>query len=70
MLYNKKRQKPNKTSYCMNCVYFNKRMKQCEGIGINCFIYDPKSRTVIDPITKLPIKIKTSDNGNIKGEMK
>ena len=57
MLYNKDLKKPNKTSYCMKCKHFNRAKKQCEGIGKTCFLYDPKTKTVIDPITKLPIKI-------------
>ena len=57
MLYNAKQKKPNKTSYCITCEHFNSVKKQCNGIGKNCFLYDPKTKTVIDPITKLPIKI-------------
>ncbi len=57
MLYNAKQKKPNKTSYCITCEYFDRVKKQCNGIGKNCFLYDPKTKTVIDPITKLPIKI-------------
>lgn len=57
MLYNINEKKQNKTSYCIVCKYFNKVEKQCKGIGKNCFLYDPKTKTVIDPITKLPIKI-------------
>ena len=57
MLDNKAKGKENKTSYCITCKYFDKVEKKCNGIGKNCFIYDPKTKTVIDPITKLPIKI-------------
>lgn len=57
MLFNKELNKQNKTSFCTKCKYFNTVKKQCNGIGKNCFLYDPKTKTVIDPITKLPIKI-------------
>ena len=57
MLFNIERNKVNKTGYCIGCKHFDRAKKQCEGIGKTCFLYDPKTKTVIDPITKLPIKI-------------
>lgn len=58
MLYNKERGRAKATSDCFTCKYFNQVKKRCEGIGKNCFEYDPKTMTVYDPITKMPIKIK------------
>jgi hypothetical protein len=58
MLYNIKLKKVKKSSDCITCLYFDKKKKKCNGIGKNCFEYDPKTRTAIDPITKLPIKFE------------
>ena len=41
----------------MTCPYFDKEKKKCNGLGKTCFEYDPKTKTVIDPITKLAIRI-------------
>lgn len=58
MLYNKEKQKVKTNIDCLTCKYFDKQAKKCLGIGKNCFEYDEKSMTAIDPITKLPIKLK------------
>ena len=34
-----------------------KKKKKCNGIGKCCFEFDPKTKTAIDPITKMPIKL-------------
>jgi hypothetical protein len=57
MLYNKELKKVQSNSDCITCKYFDKNKKKCNGIGKNCFEYDLKTKTAIDPITKLPIKI-------------
>ena len=57
MLYNKDLKKVQASSHCITCPHFDKKNKKCNGIGKNCFEYDPKTRTAIDPITKLPIKL-------------
>ena len=57
MLYNKQLNKVQTNIDCLQCEYFDKRRKKCCGIGKNCFEFDPKTRTAIDPITKLPIKL-------------
>lgn len=57
MLYNKNKKKVQKSVDCLTCKYYNHRLKKCEGIGKNCFEYDEKTRTAIDPITRLPIKL-------------
>lgn len=41
---------------CQTCEFFDKKKKRCNGIGKNCFEFDPKTRTAFDPITHLPIK--------------
>lgn len=58
MLYNKSKNNIQQTTDCLSCPYFDKYRKECiGGIGKNCFEYDPKTKTAIDPITKLPIKL-------------
>lgn len=57
MLWNKELTKVKTSVDCQTCCYFDKTLKKCNGIGKNCFEYDPKTKTCIDPITKLPIKI-------------
>ena len=56
MLYNKDLKKIQATKQCMSCELFDKKRKKCNGIGKICFEYDEKTQTVIDPITRLPIK--------------
>lgn len=58
MLFNKKLNKPQKPTDCLHCKYYDTKTKQCKGIGKNCFLFDPTTRTIIDPITGLPIKLK------------
>lgn len=62
MLYNNNRKKVKTALDCLTCEYFDQANKKCVGgIGKNCFEYDPKTQTIIDPKTKLPINL-------IKGE--
>lgn len=57
MLYDKELKRVHTNLDCVSCPYFDKRMKKCVGgIGKNCFEYDPKTQTCLDPKTKLPIK--------------
>lgn len=56
MLFNRKLNKVKATSQCLTCELFDKKSKKCNGIGKICFEYDDKIQTVIDPVTKLPIK--------------
>ena len=58
MLYNVEKGKANKTGYCITCPHFDRVKKECKGIGKNCFEYDPKTKTIFDPLTRLPIKAK------------
>lgn len=58
MLYNKETNKIRKQTDCMTCQYFDKQEKRCRGLGKTCFEFDKKTQTIIDPITKLPIKLK------------
>jgi hypothetical protein len=57
MLYNKNLKKIKTSADCLTCPNFDKKEKKCKGIGIVCFEYDPKTKTAIDPISKLPIKL-------------
>lgn len=64
MLYNIEKKKVRTSADCMVCKSFNRREKKCEGINKVCFLYDPKTKTCIDGVTKLPINITN------KGEKK
>lgn len=57
MLYNKERKKIQTNVDCLQCKYWNAKKKKCNGIGKNCFEYDAKTQTAIDPVTKLPIRL-------------
>lgn len=57
MLYNREKERVKRQVDCMTCPYFDKEKKKCNGLGKTCFEYDPKTKTVIDPITKLAIRI-------------
>ena len=59
MLYNleQKRVKKKSVTDCINCPYFNVKLKKCEGLNKNCFLYDEKTKTIVDGVTKLPLKI-------------
>ena len=56
MLYNMELKKVRTKVDCQTCKYFDKRTKDCKGIGKACFEYDPITNTALDPITRLPIK--------------
>ena len=58
MLFNIKFKKVKKATDCNSCRYFDKKTKECSGKNKNCFLYDEKTKTVIDGITGLPLKIK------------
>lgn len=57
MLYSKNSKTIQTRKECMTCEYFDKKKKHCNGIGKNCFEYDVKTQTAIDPVTKLPIRL-------------
>lgn len=58
MLYNIEKGKVQKIEDCFSCPYFNQKAKKCEGVNKACFVYDAKTQTIIDGVTKLPIKVK------------
>ena len=58
MLYNLKKRRIKKATDCASCPYFDKETKKCSGMNKNCFLYDEKTKTIVDGITKLPLKIK------------
>ena len=57
MLYNIELKKVKASSQCITCFYFDKKTKKCNGFGKKCFEYDAKTKTILDPITGLPIKL-------------
>lgn len=58
MLYDIMKQSVHKSTFCLECEHFDKYNKRCMGIGKRCFEYDEKTNTIIDPITKLPLRLK------------
>lgn len=58
MLYNINKHRTKKATDCASCPYFDKKTKECKGKNKNCFLYDKTTKTVIDGITGLPLKIK------------
>lgn len=61
MLYNIEKKSVRTQKQCLTCQHFDKRTKKCSGVGKTCFPYDHKTQTIIDTITKLPLKIKEED---------
>lgn len=57
MLYNKNYRRIKKPIDCMTCACYDKTLKECKGLNKVCFEYDEKTQTLIDGITKLPIKL-------------
>ena len=56
MLFNIDTGEIKKSIDCFTCPFFDKKFKKCNGIGKTCFEYDPKTMTIIDPVTGLPLK--------------
>lgn len=56
MLYNIERKKTMSPKDCLTCPHYDKGKKKCEGIGKACFEYDELTKTVIDGVTKLPLR--------------
>lgn len=57
MLYNIEKKKTRTMLDCGSCPHFNKGTFRCEGLNKCCFEYDPKTKTIIDGVTKLPLKV-------------
>ena len=58
MILNIKKNKIQTPLDCLDCEYYDKQLKKCTCYGKICFEYDPLTKTILDPKTKLPIKIK------------
>ena len=56
MLFNKEKGRPKNSLDCLTCPLFDEKNKKCMGIGKICFEYEPKTMTIIDPVTGLPLK--------------
>ena len=56
MLYNRDKNRVRLETDCFTCPQFDSRLKRCTGLNKVCFEYDPKTRTIIDGKTKLPLK--------------
>lgn len=56
MLFNKEKGRPKNSLDCLTCPLFDGKNKKCMGIGKICFEYEPKTMTIIDPVTGLPLK--------------
>ena len=61
MLYNTQLKKPRTNLDCLSCEYFDKAKKKCNGFGKACFEYDPLTNTLLDPITRMPLKKKVGE---------
>lgn len=59
MLYNVKEKKLINSVMCEKCEY--KEGIKCKGIGKCCFLYDEKTGTLVDPLTRKPIKSRKED---------
>lgn len=55
-LYNIKKGKERDETDCFTCERYDRRLKKCNGLNKVCFEYDPKTKTIIDGKTKLPLK--------------
>lgn len=56
MLWNKDANKQKTMVDCLKCKAFDKKQKKCNGFGIICFEYDPKTQTIYDNKTGLPLQ--------------
>lgn len=62
MIWNTEFNKEKSSSQCVSCSFFDKKLKKCNGFGKKCFEIDPKTMTLIDPVTKQSFK-KENING-------
>ena len=58
MLYNIEKNKIQSQVQCLTCRHYDKKLKKCNGLNICCFEYDNATKTIIDGVTKLPLKMK------------
>lgn len=56
MLFNIEKDAVRTMVDCLECRFFDKNLKKCNGIGKICFEYDEKTKTLYDNITRLPMK--------------
>lgn len=56
MLFNIEKKEIFSQAQCLTCSHYNKKLKKCEGLNKVCFEYDEKTKTIIDGVTKLPLK--------------
>lgn len=57
MLYNIEKKKIHEETDCCTCPYYDTRLLKCHGINKCCFEYDAATKTIIDGVTKLPLKV-------------
>ena len=63
MLYDTKLGRPHNYLDCEQCARYNKRLQKCEGgYNVQCFEFDPYTQTVIDGVTKLPLRLEDIHN--------
>ena len=56
MLYNLNLKRKKKMTDWLECKFFDRKNKKCNGLGNVCFEYDLKTGIIKDPKTGLPIK--------------
>lgn len=57
MLYDIEKKKVHSPIDCFTCPHYDSRLLKCHGANKCCFEYDEKTKTVIDGVTKLPLKV-------------
>ena len=57
MLYNIEKKKIKQPKDCFSCECYDKKELKCTGLNKVCFEFDETTYTVIDGLSKLPIKI-------------
>lgn len=65
MLYNIEENERQTPVMCQECAYFDRANKLCKGFGKACFEADLQTGVIIDPVTRLPLRII-----KLKGEQK
>lgn len=58
MLYNINEKKKQNLIMCFDCKEFDSKLKKCNGLNKTCFEYDEKTNTIIDGVTKMPVRLK------------
>lgn len=61
MLYDIEKKKVHTDTDCLTCPHYDSNLLICNGLNKCCFEYDKATKTVIDGVTKLPLKISEKE---------